>query len=45
MGRDGKFSAKSNAWEEDKVILEGEENRDPRERRPLVSSSGQRRAR
>lgn len=25
MGRDGKFSAKSNAWEENKVILEGEE--------------------
>ena len=25
MGRDGKFSAKSNAWEENKVVLEGEE--------------------
>jgi transposase len=25
MGRDGKFSAKSSAWEENKVVLEGEE--------------------
>jgi hypothetical protein len=25
MGSDGKFSAKSNAWEENKVVLEGEE--------------------
>jgi hypothetical protein len=25
MGRDGKFSAKSNAWGENKVVLEGEE--------------------
>jgi hypothetical protein len=25
MGRDGKFSAKSNAWEDNKVIPEGEE--------------------
>jgi hypothetical protein len=25
MGRDGKFSAKSDAWEENKVILESEE--------------------
>jgi hypothetical protein len=25
MGRDGKFSAKSNAWEDNKVILEDEE--------------------
>ena len=25
MGRDGKFSAKSNAWEENKVMLPGEE--------------------
>ena len=25
MGRAGKFSAKSSAWEENKVILEGEE--------------------
>jgi hypothetical protein len=25
MGRDGKFSAKSKAWEDNKVILEGEE--------------------
>ena len=25
MGRDGKFSAKSNAWEDNKVVLEGEE--------------------
>jgi hypothetical protein len=25
MGRDGKFSAKSNAWEENKVFLEGGE--------------------
>ena len=25
MGRDGKFSAKSSAWEDNKVVLEGEE--------------------
>ena len=36
MGRNGKFSAKSNAWEDNKVILEGEELVIPVKRGPLV---------
>jgi hypothetical protein len=36
MGRDGKLSAKSNAWENNKVILEGEELVTRGRGRPLV---------
>ena len=36
MGSDGKFSANSAAWEENKVIPRGRGSRDPRGRRPLV---------
>ena len=36
MGSDGKFSAKSAAWEENKVIPRGRGSRDPRECRPMV---------
>ena len=39
MGRDGKFSAKSNAWEENKVIPKGEELVIKVKRGPLVHKS------
>ena len=36
VSEDGKFSANSAAWEEDKVIPRGRGSREPRGRRPLV---------